>query len=65
MTDPDTKRKHRRWFHLAMLLFWIAMIPAAFFTGWIDSVRFVAALSLWALVEGHWSAWEGAHGEHD
>jgi hypothetical protein len=44
-------------------LFWIAMIPVSVVTGWIDSVRYVSALSLWALVSGHWAAWQAARVE--
>ena len=32
-------------------------------TGWVTSVTFVAALSLWALVSGHWSAWQASRVE--
>jgi hypothetical protein len=32
------------------------MIPVRVVTHWIGSVTYVAALSLWALVSGHWSA---------
>ena len=39
------------------------MIPISIFTGWISSVTYVAALSLWALVSGHWSAWQAARVE--
>jgi hypothetical protein len=41
-------------------IFWIAMIPISLITGWISSVTYVAVLSLWALVSGHWSAWQAA-----
>ena len=44
-------------------LFWIAMIPVSILTGWISSVVYVSALSLWALVAGHWSSWEAARVE--
>jgi hypothetical protein len=37
------------------------MIPIA--TGWINSITYVASLSLWALVSGHWSAWQAARME--
>ena len=30
---------------------------------WISEVTYVAALSLWALVSGHWSAWQAARVE--
>ena len=39
------------------------MIPVSILTGWINSVTYVAALSLWALVSGHWSAWQAARVE--
>jgi hypothetical protein len=44
-------------------VFWLLMIPVSIATGWINSVSYVAALSLWALVSGHWSAWQAARVE--
>ena len=35
-----------------LTVFWIVMIPVSILTGWISSVTYVAALSLWALVSG-------------
>lgn len=46
-----------------LTVFWILMIPVSILTGWISSVTYVAALSLWALVSGHWSAWQAARVE--
>jgi hypothetical protein len=46
-----------------LTIFWIIMIPVSILTGWISSVTYVAALSLWALVSGHWSAWQAARVE--
>jgi hypothetical protein len=43
-----------------LTVFWVLMIPVSIATGWISSVTYVAALSLWALVSGHWSAWQAA-----
>jgi hypothetical protein len=57
--DPVFMRKVNGWLTVA----WLAMIPVSIFTGWIDSVTYVAALSLWALVSGHWSAWQAARVE--
>ena len=34
--------------------------PVSLATGWVKSVVCVSALSLWALVSGHWSAWQAA-----
>ena len=57
--DPVFMRKVNGW----LTLFWVAMIPIAFIMGWLESVVFVSALSLWALVSGHWSAWQAARVE--
>jgi hypothetical protein len=46
-----------------LTVFWIAMIPVSIATHWISSVTYVAALSLWALVSGHWAAWQAARVE--
>ncbi len=46
-----------------LTMFWIAMIPISFAMGWLNSVVYVSALSLWALVSGHWSAWQAARVE--
>ena len=39
------------------------MIPISIATHWVASVVYVSALSLWALVSGHWSAWQAARVE--
>ncbi|MDP9184076.1 MAG: hypothetical protein M3O29_00215 [Actinomycetota bacterium] len=52
-------RRVNGWF----TVFWVLMIPVSIATGWINSVTYVAALSLWALVSGHWSAWQAARVE--
>ena len=57
--DPVFMRRVNGW----LTIFWIVMIPVSLLTGWISSVTFVAALSLWALVSGHWSAWQAARVE--
>jgi hypothetical protein len=46
-----------------LTMFWLAMIPVSLATGWVKSVVYVSALSLWALVSGHWSAWQAARVE--
>ena len=57
--DPRFMRSLNGW----LTIFWIVMIPVSITTGWISSVTYVAALSLWALVSGHWSAWQAARVE--
>jgi hypothetical protein len=57
--DPVFMRRVNGW----LTIFWVLMIPLSIVTGWINSVAYVAALSLWALVSGHWSAWQAARVE--
>ena len=46
-----------------LTIFWIVMIPISIWTHWVESVVYVSALSLWALVSGHWAAWQAARVE--
>src|SRR6185369_11044014 len=57
--DPVFMRRVNGWF----TLFWVAMIPVSIATGWIRSITYVSALSIWALVSGHWSTWQAARVE--
>jgi hypothetical protein len=57
--DPVIMRRLNGW----LTIFWIAMIPVSITLGLLSSVTYVAALSLWALVSGHWSAWQAARVE--
>jgi len=57
--DPVFMRRINGW----LTVFWIFMIPVSVATGWVKSVVYVSALSLWALVSGHWAAWQAARVE--
>ena len=57
--DPVFMRRVNGWF----AIFWVAMIPISFYMHWLSSVVYVSALSLWALVAGHWSSWQAARVE--
>jgi hypothetical protein len=57
--DPVFMRRVNGW----LTVFWTVMIPVSVVTGWVNSVVYVSALSLWALVSGHWSAWQAARVE--
>jgi hypothetical protein len=57
--DPVFMRRVNGW----LAVFWVAMIPFSLAMGWLSSVYYVSALSLWALVSGHWSAWQAARVE--
>ena len=57
--DPVFMRRVNGW----LTIFWVVMIPVSFLMHWLSSVVYVSALSLWALVAGHWSAWQAARVE--
>ena len=57
--DPAFMRRLNGWLTMG----WIVMIPVSYVAGWLRSVTFVSALSLWALVSGHWSTWQAARVE--
>jgi hypothetical protein len=57
--DPVFMRRLNGW----LTMFWLVMIPVSYEIGWLKSVVYVSALSLWALVSGHWSAWQAARVE--
>lgn len=57
--NPVFMRRVNGW----LTVFWLLMIPLSIATGWVSSVQYVSALSLWALVSGHWSGWQAARVE--
>ncbi len=57
--DPVFMRRVNGW----LTVFWLVMIPVSLAMHWLSSVVYVSALSLWALVSGHWSAWQAARVE--
>lgn len=57
--DPVFMRRVNGW----LTMFWLVMIPISYTMHWLSSVVYVSALSLWALVAGHWSSWQAARVE--
>ena len=57
--DPVFMRRVNGW----LTVLWVLMIPISYALGWFSSVAYVSALSLWALVSGHWAAWQAARVE--
>jgi hypothetical protein len=57
--DPVFMRRVNGW----LTVFWLVMIPVSYWMHWLSSVVYVSALSLWALVAGHWSSWQAARVE--
>ena len=53
--DPIFMRRTNGWLTVG----WMTMIPVSFATGWVKSVAYVSALSLW----GRWSPVTGRRGK--
>jgi hypothetical protein len=56
LEDPVLMRKAQGW----ITILWVALIPVSLGLGWVKSVTFVSALSLWALVASHGAWWAAA-----
>jgi hypothetical protein len=56
LEQPELMKRAQGW----LTLFWAGLIPLALATGWVKSVTFVSALSLWALVASHGAWWAAA-----
>lgn len=48
---------------IILVIVWLTMIPLSIVTGWIYSVAFVAAISLYANVASHWAAYRAQRTE--
>lgn len=46
-----------------MTVFWIVMVPVSILLGWVSTVEYVAALSIYALVAAHLSTYAAARTE--
>jgi hypothetical protein len=56
LEDPVLMRRAQGW----LTILWVVVIPISLITGWVKSVTFVSALSLWALVASHGAWWAAA-----
>ncbi len=52
-----------RHIHAALTVLWFVMVPVAIATGWIGSIAFIAACSIYANAAAHFGAWQGARAE--
>lgn len=58
------KARHYRRLHAALTGLWLLLaIPTVLW--WRDSVAWVALMSLYANVAGHWAAWQAARAEEN
>ena len=46
-----------RWINLLLALAWVVMVPVSLETGWIYSVAFISAVSMYANFVSHIAAW--------
>jgi hypothetical protein len=49
--------------HGWLVVAWAVMIPVALVTGWLYSVAFVAACSIYANAGAHFGAWQAVRAE--
>lgn len=52
-----------RRFHAVLTVLWLVMVPVSILTGWIESVVFIAAISIYANFAAHFAAWQGSRAE--
>jgi len=43
--------------NFVLMLVWLVMIPVAVITGWLYSIAFISAASIYANVASHLAAW--------
>jgi hypothetical protein len=51
--------------HLILTVLWFAMVPVAIATGWIGSLVFISACSIYANAAAHFGAWQASRAETD
>lgn len=49
--------------HFVLTFGWMMMVPAMIYFKWWESVPFLALISVYANIVGHWSAWQAARAE--
>lgn len=56
--------RHLRRFHATLTLIWLTLvIPTLIW--WSESILWVALMSVWANVAGHFAGWQGARAEEN
>jgi ABC-type Mn2+/Zn2+ transport system permease subunit len=59
----DTKADWFRHTHATLTTAWLLMVPIAIATGWISSLIFISARSIYANAASHASAWQASRAE--
>lgn len=63
MSDAGRKANGLRHVHAVLTVAWFLVVPIAITTGWIGSIVFISACSIYANAVGHFSAWQAARAE--
>lgn len=53
-----------RWMNIAATALWAAMMPIAYYAGWLSSVPFVSVASIYANFASHLAAWRADTDPH-
>ncbi len=56
--------RHMTRFHAVATLTWVALVIPTI-VWWRESILWVALMSVWANVAGHWSAWQASRAEQN
>lgn len=59
----NRKANGLRHLHAALTVLWLSMVPTAVITGWLWSIAFVSACSIYANAAAHAGAWQAARAE--
>lgn len=59
----NRKAQWLRHTHAILTIAWIIAVPVAIATGWIASIVFISACSIYANAASHASAWQAAKAE--
>ena len=58
MTKRRKAAKHiRHTAHAALTVGWLLMVPVAYYLGWLESLVFISAASIYANFASHLAAW--------
>lgn len=58
--DPARSLKHT---HAVLTVLWLVVVPVSILTGWLWSIAFISACSIYANAAGHAAAWQASRGE--
>lgn len=56
-TGAEKRTTWSRRINLVLTIVWLVMVPVAIITGWIESIVFIAAASIYANAASHLAAW--------